>query len=49
MSYNRKTWNYDRPNCFWEEMPWFFRWPMAAFAVVYFGGAFLIPILLLFK
>ena len=37
MTYNRKTWNYDRPICFWEEMPWFVRWPAGILATLYFG------------
>lgn len=49
MSFNPKTWNYDHPICLWEEWPWWFRWPAAILAVLYFGGALLLPLALLFR
>lgn len=49
MRYNKETWNYEHPICFWEELPWQFRWPLGIGAVIYFGGAFLVPLVILLR
>ncbi len=42
-------WDYEHPDCLWEEMPFYIRWPAAVLAVLYFGGALLIPFALMWK
>lgn len=42
--YNKRTWNYDHPDCLWEEWTWWIRWPMAIIFFLYFGGALLLPL-----
>jgi hypothetical protein len=50
MKYNPKSWNYEKEwsgdeGNFFETLSWQFRWTLVAFAVVYFGGALLVPLL----
>jgi hypothetical protein len=41
---NKQTWNYNRPTCLWEQLPWQIRWPVGVAATLYFGGGFAIGI-----
>ena len=45
----KNSWEYEHPTCAWESMPWFVRWPLAFLATLYFGGALLMPILIMLK
>jgi hypothetical protein len=38
-------WDYEYPINLWERWPWWFRWPMAIAAILYFGGGLLIGLL----
>ena len=40
-------WNYRNPVNLWEKMPFWIRWPLAVLAIIYFGGAFLVPVILM--
>lgn len=45
----KNSWEYEHPINAWESMPWFIRWPLAVMVSLYFGGAFLIGLVGLFR
>lgn len=42
-------WDYAHPCNAWEGMPYFVRWPLAVLITVFFGGAFLAPLIALWR
>jgi hypothetical protein len=42
-------WDYEHPINLWESMPFWIRWPVGVAAICYFGGGFLIGILLMLR
>lgn len=46
---SRNSWEYERPCNAWESMPWFVRWPLGIAIGLFFGGNFLMAIVLLWR